>query len=195
MLSLQERPALASSQASPCSAPWGPVGDGGSAGKRLRVPFRCGQDLAPGGRDGGAQDPLGSGGSSPAEPSASTDLPAGGPHAPSKAHPKGRPAGLLIRRPALLLAGRPAWKIPQQLVGAGAQAGGGDAGRASRSGCCVLGPSARFPPASGPEQSPGVRVSGVGSRRKTLPSGPPSLQAPSSVPHFISRQGLNLQVG
>lgn len=26
------RPALASSQASPCSAPWGPVGDGGSAG-------------------------------------------------------------------------------------------------------------------------------------------------------------------
>ena len=73
------------------------------------------------------------GGSSPAEPSASTDLPAGGPHAPSKAHPKGRPAGLLIKKahtPCLLA--EASLEGPGAAGGCpGAQAGGGDAGRAS----------------------------------------------------------------
>lgn len=112
------------------------------------------------------------GGSSPAEPSASTDLPAGGPHAPSKAHPKGRPAGLLIKKartPCLLA--EASLEGPAAAGGRpGAQAGGGDAGRASslrllrpRAFCQV---PAGFRPRAIPRGS-GYLV--FGNRRRPLP--------------------------
>lgn len=81
VFSLQGAPALASSQASPCSALgdlWVTVGQPAAS----PCPFQVWAGSGAGRAGWRAQSPW-VGGSSPAEPSASTDLPAGGPHAPS----------------------------------------------------------------------------------------------------------------
>lgn len=164
------RPALASSQASPCSAPWGPVGDGGSAGSVSVSLSGVGRIWRRAGGMAGSV-PLGRGQLS-CRASASTDLPAGGPHAPSKAHPKGRPAGLLIKKartPCLLA--EASLEGPAAAGGRpGAQAGSGDAGRASllrllrpRAFCQV---PAGFRPRATPRGS-GYLV--FGNRRRPLP--------------------------
>lgn len=167
------------------------VGQPGS----VSVSFQVWAGSAPGRRDGGLQSPW-VGGSSPAEPSAPPRtcqqvglmLPQGPPQGPASgvAHKRGPHSCLLAE--ASLEGPAAAGGAPGELRQAAVMRKG------------VLAPAARprafcqVPAGFRPRAIPGSGYLVFGSRRRGLCHEVASISSsPSSVPHFISRQGLNLR--